>query len=203
MVKRSQASLYARHNKNGIIALSLKEDDSLVLVRPLRQDDHTVLITKLGYAIRFACSDVRAMGRNAVGVKGISLKKNDEVVAAVILKGSDMTTSIMSLSEWGYGKRSSADLYRLQSRGGSGIINFKLTNKTGNVVAAMPVTDKDSLVVLTSTNKIIRFSVGDVVSRSRATMGVKIVNLDPGAHVVACDRIDDGAAATEKTESWE
>ena len=203
MVKRSQASLYARHNKNGIIALSLKEGDSLVLVRPLRQDDHTVLITKLGYAIRFACSDVRAMGRNAVGVKGISLKKNDEVVAAVILKGTDMTTTIMSLSEWGYGKRSSADLYRLQSRGGCGIINFKLTNKTGNVVAAMPVTDKDGLVILTSTNKIIRISVGDVISRSRATMGVKVVNLDSGAHVVACDRIDDGATDSVETESWD
>lgn len=198
MVKRSQASLYARNNRNGIIALSMKENDSLVLVRPLREDDHTVLITKLGNAIRFSCSEVRAMGRNAVGVKGISLKQNDEVVAAVILKGTDMTTTIMSISEKGYGKRSSADLYRLQSRGGSGIINFRITNKTGNVVTAMPVKDSDGLVVLTSTNKIIRISVSDVNMTSRATMGVKVVNLDAGAHVVACDRIDDGASVVSE-----
>ena len=198
MVKRSQASLYTRNNRNGIIALSMKENDSLVLVRPLREDDHTVLITKLGNAIRFSCSEVRAMGRNAVGVKGISLKQNDEVVAAVILKGTDMTTTIMSISEKGYGKRSSADLYRLQSRGGSGIINFRITNKTGNVVTAMPVKDSDGLVVLTSTNKIIRISVSDVNMTSRATMGVKVVNLDAGAHVVACDRIDDGASVVSE-----
>ena len=138
------------------------------------------------------------MGRNAVGVKGISLKQNDEVVAAVILKGTDMTTTIMSISEKGYGKRSSADLYRLQSRGGSGIINFRITNKTGNVVTAMPVKDSDGLVVLTSTNKIIRISVSDVNMTSRATMGVKVVNLDAGAHVVACDRIDDGASVVSE-----
>ncbi|MDO5536078.1 MAG: DNA gyrase subunit A [Desulfovibrionaceae bacterium] len=193
MVKRSQASLYSRSTRNGIIALSLKENDSLVLVRDLHENDHAVLVTKLGYAIRFACSEARPIGRNAVGVKGISLKEKDRVVAAVILKGSDMTSTIMSVSEQGYGKRSSADLYRLQSRGGSGIINFKVTNKTGNVVSAMPVKDTDGLVVLTSTNKIIRIAVGDINTQGRATMGVKIVNLDAGARAVACDRIDDGA----------
>ena len=135
-----------------------------------------------------------------MGVKGISLKENDKVVAAVILKGNDMSTTIMSVSEQGMGKRSKADLYRTQSRGGCGIINFKVSNKTGNVVSAMPVKDTDGLVVLTSTNKIIRISVGSVTARGRATMGVKIVNLDDGAKVVACDRIDDGALAEEITE---
>ncbi len=197
MVKRSQASLYARSAKNGLIAVSLKENDSLVLVRDLRENDHCVLITRRGSAIRFACSEARPTGRSAMGVKGISLKENDRVVAAVILKGSDMTTSIMSVSENGFGKRSSADLYRLQSRGGSGIINFKVTNKTGNVVSAMPVKDTDGLVVLTSTNKIIRISAGDIATKGRATQGVKIVNLDAGARAVACDRIDDGALPQE------
>ncbi len=200
MVKRSQASLYSHGTRKGIIAVDLKEDDSLVLVRDLRENDHAVLITKRGYAIRFACSEARPTGRSARGVKGMSLKEQDQVVAAVILKGSDMTTTIMSVSEKGYGKRSSADLYRLQSRGGSGIINFKVTNKTGNVVAAMPVKDVDGLVVLTSTNKIIRISAGDILTKGRATMGVKIVNLDAGACVVACDRIDDGAISRNMEE---
>ncbi len=200
MVKRSQASLYARSARNGIIALTLRENDSLVLVRDLRENDHAVLITRLGSAIRFACSEARPIGRSAVGVKGISLKENDRVVAAVILKGSDMTTTIMSVSENGFGKRSSADLYRLQSRGGSGIINFKVTNRTGNVVSAMPVKDTDGLVVLTSTNKIIRISAGDIATKGRATQGVRIVNLDAGARVIACDRIDDGAVPPQETE---
>lgn len=200
MVKRSQASLYARATKNGIIAVSLKENDSLVLVRDLHEDDHAVLITRRGYAIRFACSEARPIGRNAMGVKGISLKENDKVVAAVILPGSDMSTTIMSVSELGMGKRSKADLYRSQSRGGSGIINFKVTNKTGNVVSAMPVKDTDGLVVLTSTNKIIRIGVGSVLTRGRVTMGVKIVNLDNGAKVVACDRIEDGGIAQDEDE---
>lgn len=201
MVKRSNASLYARYNKNGIIAVGLREGDELVLVRPIREDNHAVLITSKGYAIRFACREIRTSGRSAVGVKGISLRKNDFVVAGVILKESDKTTTVMSISEYGYGKRSIADLYRIQSRGGMGIINFKITNKTGNVIGAMPVTDDDGLVMLTSTNKIIRIKVSDVNSRSRVTMGVKVVNLDEGAHVVACDRIDGGAVSSEAEDT--
>ncbi|MBQ9406439.1 MAG: DNA gyrase subunit A [Desulfovibrio sp.] len=192
MVKRSSASLYARYRKAGIIAVGLREDDELVVVRPVRDNSHVVLVTSGGLAIRFSCRDIRCMGRIATGVKGIALRRSDVVVAGVILKDSDQSTEIMSISANGYGKRTRVDLYRIQSRGGKGIINFRVTSKTGSVVGAMPVRDNDGLILLTSTNKLVRIGVDDVRSKGRATMGVVLVRLDEGARVVGFDRIDEG-----------
>ena len=203
MVKRSNAALYQRANKNGLMAVSLREGDELVLVRPIREDDHAVLVTSQGYAIRFAIAEVREMGRAATGAKGISLRAGDFVVAGVVLKGTDQSTTIMSVSANGFGKRTKANLYRQQSRGGMGIINFKVTNKTGNVIGAMPVTGRDGLVMLTSNNKIIRISVAEVMSRGRVSMGVKVVNLDEGASVVACDRVDNGGTGPDDPDAPE
>ena len=192
MVKRSSASLYARCRKTGLMAVGLRVDDELVVVRPVREDSYIVLATADGIAIRFSCRDVRPMGRVATGVKGIALRRQDFVVAGVILKESDQTTEIMSISANGYGKRTRVDLYRLQSRGGKGIINFKVTGKTGPVVGAMPVHDNDGLILLTSANKVVRIGVEDVRSKGRATMGVMLVRLDEGARVVGFDRVDEG-----------
>lgn len=132
------------------------------------------------------------MGRVATGVKGIALRRQDFVVAGVIVKETDQTTEIMSISANGFGKRTSIELYRLQSRGGKGIINFKVTGKTGPVVGAMPVRDDDGLILLTSSNKIVRIGLDEVRSKGRATMGVMLVRLDEGAHVVGFDRVDEG-----------
>ena len=192
MVKRSSASLYARCRKSGLLAVGLRDDDELVLVRPIREEAHIVLATADGIAIRFSCRDVRPMGRVATGVKGIALRREDCVVAGVILKAEDQSTEIMSISAFGYGKRTRVDLYRLQSRGGKGIINFKVTPKTGPVVGSMPVRDEDGLVLLTSANKIVRIGVDQVRSKGRATMGVMLVRLDEGARVVGFDRVDEG-----------
>ncbi len=140
------------------------------------------------------------MGRAATGVKGVALRSKDQVVAGVVINHSDQTTEIMSISANGYGKRTRVDLYRLQSRGGKGIINFRVTGKTGPVVGAMPVRDNDGLVLLTSANKIVRIGVDDVRSKGRATMGVMLVRLDDGARVVAFDRIVDDESAIKPAE---
>ena len=195
MVKRSSASLYARCRKTGLMAVGLREDDELVVVRPIREDSHIVLATADGFAIRFSCADIRPMGRVATGVKGVALRRQDSVVAGVIIKDVDQTTEIMSISANGYGKRTSVDLYRLQSRGGKGIINFKVTAKTGPVVGAMPVHDTDGLILLTSANKVVRISVDEVRSKGRATMGVMLVRLDEGARVVGFDRVDEAGVS--------
>ncbi|MCR5562713.1 MAG: DNA gyrase subunit A [Desulfovibrio sp.] len=200
MVKRSSASLYARCRKNGLMAVGMREDDELVTVRPVRNDNHVVIVTSDGFAIRFSCEDVRPMGRAATGVKGVALRSKDQVVAGVVINHSDQTTEIMSISANGYGKRTRVDLYRLQSRGGKGIINFRVTGKTGPVVGAMPVRDNDGLVLLTSANKIVRIGVDDVRSKGRATMGVMLVRLDDGARVVAFDRIVDDESAIKPAE---
>jgi DNA gyrase subunit A len=198
MVKRSSASLYARCRKSGLIALGLKEDDELIAVRVVTDSDHAVLATAHGMAIRFAMPDVRPMGRSASGVKGIGLRRGDKVVACVTVKDGDSSTMIMTVSAFGYGKRTKIDLYRMQSRGGIGLINFKASPKTGEVIGAMPVADTDSLILLTSTNKIIRLGVDEVRSVGRATMGVRLVRLDDGATVVGFDTVTEGAASDEE-----
>ena len=192
MVKISAASLYARCRKTGIMAVGLRDDDELVAVRPIRRDTHVVLVTAGGLAIRFASNTLRPMGRGAAGVKGVALRRNDCVVAVVVLKEADQSTEIMSISENGFGKRTRVDLYRPQSRGGKGILNFKVTAKTGDVVGAMPVRDDDGLVLLTSASKVVRLGVEDVRRTGRATQGVMLVRLDGGARVVGFDRVDEG-----------
>ncbi|NHZ46559.1 DNA gyrase subunit A [Nitratidesulfovibrio liaohensis] len=191
MVKRSSASLYAKCRKTGLIAVGLRPEDELIMVREVDEHCHIVLTTNDGMAIRFQCEDVRPMGRSATGVKGIALRGKDRVVACVILAEEDTTSMIMSVSANGFGKRTNADLYRVQSRGGVGVKNFKVTPKTGDVIGAMPVRDDDALVLLTSTNKILRMGLNDVRSVGRATQGVRLVRLDEGALVVGFDRIDE------------
>jgi DNA gyrase subunit A len=175
--------------KGGLIAVSLKEDDELIMVRPIEDDAHVALATAGGYAIRFACGDVRPMGRVAAGVKGIALRRGDSVVAGLILRPDDQSTAILSISALGYGKRTQVGLYRLQSRGGIGVKTFKITPKTGPVVGGMPVHEDDALILLTSTNKIIRMALDQVRSIGRVTSGVLLVRLDEGARVVGFDRL--------------
>lgn len=201
MVKRSNATMYARGRKSGLIAVGLRENDELITVREVEENHQVILTTESGLAIRFHCREVRPMGRGASGVKGIALRGLDKVVACVISREGDTDTSIMTISRNGYGKRTKLDLYRVQSRGGKGIINFKATSKTGPVIGAMPVSDSDALLLLTSMNKIIRIGVDDVRSTGRATQGVRLVSLDKGASVVGFDRIDESAGDEETPEA--
>ena len=196
MIKRSMASMYARCRKIGMMAVSMRDDDELITVREVAETNNVVLTTKSGLAIRFACNEARPMGRGATGVKGIALRGDDEVVACVTVPEGQYP-EIMTVSRNGYGKRTKLDLYRVQSRGGKGIINFKVTPKTGDVLGAMTVADTDALILLTSTNKIIRIGVEEVRSVGRATQGVRLVTLDGGATVVGFDTIDDTPADTQ------
>ena len=191
MVKRSSVSLYARCRKSGLIALGLREDDELIAVREISDNEHVVMVTANGMAIRFSLPDVRPMGRSAAGVKGIGLRRGDTVVSCLPLAADDLSTEILAVSSLGYGKRTRVDLYRVQSRGGIGLINFKVSPKTGPVIGGMPVKDGDSLILLTTTNKIIRLGVDEVRSVGRATMGVRLVRLDDGASVAGFDTVTD------------
>ena len=191
MVKRSSVSLYARCRKSGLIALGLRENDELIAVREISDNEHVVMVTANGMAIRFSLTDVRPMGRSAAGVKGIGLRRGDTVVSCLPLAADDLSTEILAVSSLGYGKRTRVDLYRVQSRGGIGLINFKVSPKTGPVIGGMPVQDGDSLILLTTTNKIIRLGVDEVRSVGRATMGVRLVRLDDGASVAGFDTVTD------------
>ena len=190
MIKRSASSLYQRSRRTGIIAVSLRDGDELIAVREVNDSSSVILTTELGMAIHFPCKDVRPMGRSAAGVKGIALRPGDMVVACVTTLETECP-EIMTVSKFGFGKRSKLELYRMQSRGGRGIINFKVTPKTGPVVGALPVCDDDGLVLLTSDNKIIRISLEEVRTVGRATQGVRLVRLDNEGFVVGFDSINE------------
>ena len=162
MVKRSAMPLYARGRKGGIIAVGLRDDDELINVKTVQENELIMLATSDGMAIRFPCTDVREAGRSAMGVKGIALRGDDTVVACDIFSADDENSDIMTISTLGYGKRTNIRLYKTQSRGGRGLINFKATGKTGRVLGCLAVQDNYGLVLLTSTNKIIRISLEEV-----------------------------------------
>ncbi len=186
MVKRSSAEQYSRSRKAGLIAVGLKDGDELLMVREVNPANQVILVTKQGLSIRFPLADVRSMGRSAAGVKGVNLRKADEVASAVVVNG-DNEANLLTIASNGYGKRTPVDLYRQQSRGGKGIINMKVTSKTGHVIGAIMVSESDELVLLTSGNKIIRMGVSDISQVGRATQGVRLVKVEDDAYVAGFD----------------
>jgi len=189
MVKRTSAALYANSRTTGIRAVSLKPEDELMMVCGVQNDSEMVLITEQGTAIRFGISEVRPTGRATEGVKGIALRGKDRVVAGVVTGDPDRE-QLLTVSEYGYGKRTPLDQYRAQSRSGMGIINMRVTEKTGKVVGAVMVAETDQMVVLSSANKIVRFPVRQVsLNLGRATQGVKLINLDEGTVVAGFDLV--------------
>jgi DNA gyrase subunit A len=189
MVKRTSAALYANCRTTGIRAVSLKPEDELMMVCEVQNEAEILLITEQGTAIRFAVSEVRPTGRATEGVKGIALRGRDRVVAGVVTGDPDRE-QILTVSELGYGKRTPLDQYRAQSRSGMGIINMRVTEKTGKVVGAVMVAETDQMIILSSANKIMRFPVRQVsLNLGRATQGVKLINLDEGTVVAGFDLV--------------
>jgi DNA gyrase subunit A len=190
MVKRSSLGLYRNCRSTGIKAVGLRDDDELMTVRRIESDADVILVTQEGTAIRFSLSDVRAMGRSATGVKGIALRGKDRVVSAVVT-GDGSRAELLTVAAKGFGKRTELTEYRLQSRGGKGIINMRVTPKTGAVIGAVMVNASDQLVLLTSENKVIRFAVDETSNVGRATQGVRLVRMENGGAVVGFDLVQD------------
>ena len=159
-------------------------------MRRIDQDADVILVTEHGTAIRFSLSDVRPMGRVATGVKGIALRGKDRVVSAVVCADSQRP-ELLTVAANGLGKRTEVEQYRVQSRGGKGIINMRVTPKTGPVIGAIMVAPTDELILLTSDNKVIRFSVSETSSVGRATQGVRLVRMENGGSVVGYDLVQD------------
>jgi DNA gyrase subunit A len=191
-VKKTSLSDFANVRKGGIIAITIEPGDTLIDVKQTRgstpggdEGDDVVLITRNGMSIRFSESDVRSMGRNAAGVKGITLEKHDAVVALAVVVPD---AALLVAGENGIGKRTSFDEYlvqgesgtRKQSRGGKGRITMKVGEKTGGVIGALPVRDADEIMLITVGGQMVRTFVKDIREAGRNTMGVKLVNLDSG-----------------------
>jgi DNA gyrase subunit A len=187
-VKKTSLNEFSNVRKGGIIAIGIEPDDVLIEVKLTRGSlvendevkdpgDDVVLITKDGMSIRFSEADVRSMGRAAGGVRGISLEKSDVLVAATIVVPD---AALLVAGENGIGKRTGFDEYRIQSRGGKGIITMKTGDKTGGVVGALTVRDHDEIMLITTGGQMVRIPVQGIREAGRNTMGVKLVNLDAG-----------------------
>jgi DNA gyrase subunit A len=197
-VKKTTLEAYSRPRRDGIIAINIKDDDSLLGAALTDGDSNIILANKKGRAIRFHESDAREMGRNTSGVRGMTLDKDDELVDMVVIKNTNEAT-VLAISENGYGKRSLVEDYREQSRGGKGVITLKVTPKTGNLVALKEVSDNDDLMVITTGGKVIRMQCKGLRTMGRNTQGVRIMRLDEEGKIGAVTRVvnedDDEAEA--------
>jgi len=174
-VKKTALSEFANVRRGGIIAISIDPGDTLIDVKLTTGQSEVVLITRDGMSIRFNEEDARPMGRPAAGVRGISLYKGDSVVALAIV---DPDAKLLVAGENGIGKRTDFEEYRVQSRGGKGIITMKTTDKTGGVVGALSVRDNDEIMLITIGGQMVRTFVRDIRETGRNTQGVKLINLD-------------------------
>ncbi len=185
-VKKTELTDYSNPRSTGIIALNISEGDELVSVALTDGQQNVFLSTRKGKAIRFSESDVRPMGRTATGVRGISLSKQDYVIGMDIVHDE---FTILTVTEKGFGKRSAVERYRIQRRGGKGLINIKCTPKRGDTVGTLQVSDTDDILMITSSGKIIRMGVSNISVIGRNTQGVALQWLRDNDKVVAVTRV--------------
>lgn len=175
IVKKTGLDQFEKIRKNGLIAMSIREDDELISVRMTDQSSELILVTKEGMAIRFDQNDIRPMGRSAMGVKGITLNKDDEVVAADLVEKDKY---LLVISENGYGKKTNLDEYKLQLRGGKGLKTYNIKDKTGRLISAKVVGDGDEVMLISHSGIIIRLNTVDISEMGRSTQGVTLMKMN-------------------------
>ena len=198
-VKKTALEAYSRPRAGGIIGVVVDEDDRLLDVRMTDGEQTILLATRKGFAIHFQETDARPMGRATRGVRGISLRQDDRVVAmeAIDPRGGE----ILSVAENAVGKRTPVEQYRIQGRGGKGIINLKVSAKTGQVIGAKQVLPTSGLILITQEGKIIRINVEGVRVSGRSTMGVKLMDLDGEDRLVALAKLAEGEDSEGEEET--
>jgi len=187
-VKKTSLEQYSRPRANGINAITIKDGDELIEAKLTTGESQVMLGLKSGKAIRFEESKTRPMGRNASGVRGITLaNKHDEVIGMIAV--DDINSDILVVSENGYGKRSKLEDYRITNRGGKGVKTINITDKTGNLVAVKDVNDVDDLMIINKSGIAIRLAVGDLRVMGRATQGVKLINIKDNDSIAAVAKV--------------
>lgn len=191
IVKKTKLKAYSHPLVRGIIALNIREGDELVGAALASDEDEVLLTSRNGQAIRFKGTDVRNVGRVSIGVKGINLRKGDEVVSLEVIKNQN--AQILTVTEMGYGKRTSISEYRLAKRGGMGVKTVNITEKNGKVVGAFQVDDETEVMIISDqAGKLIRTSVSQIRNTGRSTQGVKVINLEPEELVAAVAKVAEG-----------
>ncbi len=188
VVKKTSLEQYSRPRQNGINAITIREGDELLDAKLTDGNSQIMLAARSGKAIRFEESKIRAMGRTASGVRGITLAGDDDEVVGTI-SVNDLNTDVMVVSEKGYGKRSKLEDYRITNRGGKGVKTINITEKTGNLVAIKNVSDENDLMIITKKGLTIRMPVSDIRVMGRATQGVKVINLKNGDEIAAVAKV--------------
>ena len=188
IIKKTSLTEYNSARKTGLLSITLKEDDELIDVRLTDGEDNVVLVTKGGMSITFDEKDVRPMGRVSQGVIGIRLGKDDEVIGMEsIIAGANAT--LLAITENGFGKRTELDEYRVQNRGGRGVITYKITPKTGDIVGIRIATGAEDVMLITDKGTIIRLKVNEISVLGRSTQGVTLMRTNDGSKVVSIELI--------------
>ncbi len=196
-IKKTKLSDFANIRPSGINAMGVSDDDELIAIELTDGNKKIFLATNKGKSICFEEGDVRSMGRPAQGVRGISLGKGDVVISVAAVTDDD---EMLSISENGYGKRTKLDAYRVQSRGGKGVINMKTSERNGQVVAVLPVSDESQVLIITNQGKLIRVEAKGIREYGRSTQGVKIIDTSDGDSVSSASLIERKQVATEDEE---
>ncbi|HZT34598.1 MAG TPA: DNA gyrase C-terminal beta-propeller domain-containing protein, partial [Nitrososphaera sp.] len=179
--KKVKAESFHDVRRSGLIAITLEPGDALMSVTFVNKGDEMSIVTSEGQSIRFKESDIREMGRSAMGVRGISLGKGDSVISSDVIRKDMKNPRIMVISKNGYGKTTEAGEYKTQKRGGSGILTMNVTDKTGQVISAKVVTDEDSeLVAMSKKSQVVRIDIKEIPVLGRSTQGVRVMKLREG-----------------------
>ncbi len=194
-IKKTSLQEFHRPLRKGKRALTINEGDEIIAAHVLNGNDTVLLVTQKGMCIHFAETDLRTMGRTAAGVRGITLGSDDIVVSAIVVKSIN---SILIATENGFGKRSPIEEYRLQKRGGKGIIGIKRSSRNGNVIAAKQVDDEEEVILIADSGKMIRMDLHSIRIIGRSTQGVTLINLEEGEKVVGMDSL-----AKDRTDDQE
>ncbi len=187
IVKKTTVEAYSRPRQNGINAITIREGDELLEAKLTDGNSDIMMALRSGRAIRFPEAKVRPMGRNASGVRGVSMAEKDEVIGMITLKNEE--SDILVVSEKGYGKRSSVEDYRITNRGGKGVKTIKITDKTGSLIAIKDVTDDDDLMIINKSGIVIRMSVSALRVMGRATQGVRLIKLQEKDSIAAVAKV--------------
>jgi DNA gyrase subunit A len=202
-VKKTDLMAYSQIRTTGIIGVVIDDGDGLVGAETIGEDDHVILGTRGGQSIRFEGSQARSMGRQSRGVRGIEVRRDegpDDAVVSMAVVAPQTNETLLTVCEYGYGKRTELDEYRIQNRGGMGLITIKTSERNGEVVNLRPVAEDDHLMLITSGGKIIRIAVDSVSLLGRNTMGVRLVRLGDEERVVAVERLAEKDTPAELSE---
>ncbi|REC43709.1 MULTISPECIES: DNA gyrase subunit A [unclassified Chryseobacterium] len=188
-IKKTSLEAYSRPRVNGINAIEIRENDQLLSAYLTNGESQIMIATKNGKCIRFPEEKVREVGRGSIGVRGISMEENDEVIGMIVVNDVERET-VLVVSEKGYGKRTAVEDYRITNRGGKGVITLNITEKTGNLIAIQNVTDEDGLMIINKSGVAIRMNMDEMRVMGRNTQGVRMINLKKNDEIAAIAKVE-------------